>query len=242
MNWAFFADVHGNLEALEEVVGDFSRQGVTRSFFIGDAVGYGPSPNECLKIITELTEVRLLGNHDEAALENSVPNEFNKHARTAIFWTRENLTTESRTMLQSFTITETIDEFRLVHASPAEPRRWDYILNPVDAAAAFRNFTESACFIGHTHQPGIFQKTKRPHLKGTPAEDLVLDPQTRYLINVGSVGQPRDGDSRACYVLYDPDTRHLKYRRVPYDFTITQEKMRAAGRPEFLVARLKIGR
>lgn len=242
MTWAFFSDVHGNLEALKEVAGDFARQGVTRSFFMGDAVGYGPSPNECLKIIGELTPVRLIGNHDEAALEDSIPDEFNKHARAAIIWTKATLTPDARTMLQSFTTTETIDEFRLVHASPLKPRRWDYILDPIGAAAAFTTFTEPACFIGHTHQPLVFQKAEGTPCTGTRTETVALDPQTRYLINVGSVGQPRDGDARACYVLYDPEVRQLKYRRVSYDFGITQEKMRTAGLPEFLAARLETGR
>jgi len=233
--------VHGNLEALEAVAADFKSHGVTRSFFIGDAVGYGPSPNECLKTIAELTPVRLLGNHDHAVLRESGTEEFNKHARTAIDWTKTELSSEARDVLQSFTMNEHLEHIHLVHATPFKPQSWDYILDQRSAAVALGNFTEKICFIGHTHQPRIFRETDGSPCREIPIGNLILEERARYVINVGSVGQPRDGDPRACYVLFDPDSWHLEYRRVPYDIGRTQNKMRAAALPEFLVSRLETG-
>jgi len=241
MSWAIFSDVHGNLEALEAVVEDFGRRGVTRSFFIGDAVGYGPSPNECLKTIADLTTVRLLGNHDYAVLQEGGPMEFNKHAQTAIRWTKTALKPEAREILHSFTMSEIVQQMHMVHSSPLKPQLWDYILDPITAAAALQNISESVCFVGHTHQPRIFQKAN-----GVPCSELLvgelhLEDTARYIINVGSVGQPRDGDPRACYALYEPESEQLTYARVPYDIEKTQNKMRAAGLPEFLITRLETG-
>ncbi len=242
MTWAIFSDVHGNLEALVAVAEDLSRHGVTRSFFIGDAVGYGPSPNECLELITDLTSVRLLGNHDYAVLQEENPEEFNKHAKAAIDWTREAISAEARNMLQSFEINCSMDNLHLVHSSPLKPEKWDYILDPSSAATAFRHFSETICFVGHTHQPRIFRESNGVPCHEIPLGDLQLEQGTRYMVNVGSVGQPRDGDRRACYVLYDPDTRRLAYQRVAYDIAVTQTKMRAAKLPEFLITRLETGR
>ena len=242
MTWAFFSDVHGNREALEAVVEDFARQGVTRSFFLGDAVGYGASPNECVKIISELTAVRLLGNHDWAVLQRWSPDDFNEHARAAIFWTRNALTEEARTVLKSFAMEQTVGDFHLVHASPHKLDRWDYILDPFEAEFAFNSFTKPVCLIGHTHQPLIFRKAGTAPCSVTHIDKLMLNNDARYLVNIGSVGQPRDGDPRACYVLYDPDTRCLRYRRVKYGLSAAQERIRRANLPAFLAARLEVGR
>jgi diadenosine tetraphosphatase ApaH/serine/threonine PP2A family protein phosphatase len=241
MSWAIFSDVHGNLEALEAVAEDFGRRGITRAFFIGDAVGYGPSPNECLKMIAELTTVRLMGNHDHAVLQENGPEEFNKHAQAAIRWTRTALNAEARQILHSFTMSQTVGQHHLVHASPLRPQHWDYILDQLTALAALKNFSEWVCFVGHTHQPRIFQEAKDSPCSELPAADLHIKDDARYIINVGSVGQPRDGDPRACYAVYDPERQQLTYARVPYDIEKTQDKMRAVGLPEFLIDRLETG-
>ena len=242
MTWAFLSDVHGNREALESVVADFFDHGVTRSFFLGDAVGYGASPNECLEIICDLTDVRLLGNHDEAALKSTPPEDFNEFARAGVLWTRDALNERSRTDLRSFTPDYRGEEFLLVHASPDAPDQWDYILDPCGAENAFDSFAEPLCLIGHTHQPLIFGKKGAAPCTAFRADELSLQLGERYLINVGSVGQPRDGDPRACYVLYDPERRRIRYRRVPYDVHAAQEKIHQANLPTFLAARLEIGR
>jgi len=137
---------------------------------------------------------------------------------------------------------QTLEDFHLVHASPHMPNLWDYILDPFSAEVAFGSFTEPVCLIGHTHQPQVYRKTGVEPCTVDHPDKLVLDQDTRYLINVGSVGQPRDGDPRACYALYDPDTRCLRYRRVEYDVSAAQQKIRQANLPEFLADRLGIGR
>jgi len=242
MTWAFFSDVHGNREALEAVVADFFDQGVTRSLFLGDAVGYGASPNECVEIICDLTEVRLLGNHDEAALKSTPPEDFNSFARAGVLWTRNALTAQSKAALGSFTLDHRGDGLHLVHASPGSPDQWDYILDPLGAEGAFVDFAGPLCLIGHTHQPLVFAKTGSAHCRAFETEELALRPDERYVVNVGSVGQPRDGDPRACYVVFDPEHGQLRYRRVAYDVRAAQEKICQANLPTFLAARLEVGR
>ncbi len=242
MTWAFFSDVHGNREALEAVIKDFERSGVTRRIFLGDAVGYGASPNECLEILGDLVEYALLGNHDIAALMDSPADEFNRVAQQAVMWTRSVLTQESREWLLSFPLTESFDDIRIVHASPANPERWDYILDPYSADFAFRHFEEAVCFFGHSHLPLIFEKPADGPCTMCDETPLQLKDDYRYLINVGSVGQPRDGDSRACYAVYDPEERIVTYRRVTYDISTAQRKIEAAGLPAFLSQRLELGR
>lgn len=242
MTWAFFSDVHGNQEALTAVVADFARQGVTRSFFLGDAVGYGASPKECLKMVSDLTDVRLLGNHDEAVLRSSPPEDFNEYAKVAVLWTRSVLNGDSRARIESFTMEHCLEDFHLAHASPHMPGRWDYIVDPLAAELAFESFDESVCLIGHTHQPLVFKKMDSKPCTEIATAELVLDTNERYLINVGSVGQPRDGDPRACYVLYDPETRRMSYRRVVYDVAAAQQKIRRTNLPGFLAVRLEMGR
>ncbi len=242
MTWAFFSDVHGNVEALDEVIQDFQRVGVTRAIFLGDVVGYGASPNECLKRVASLVEYALLGNHDMAALTDSPAHEFNEVAQQAVLWTRSVLSQESRKWLLSFPLTEVVDDIRIVHASPVNPERWEYILDPYTAEFAFPHFEEALCFVGHTHVPMIFEKPTDEPCQVREATQWQLQDDSRYIINVGSVGQPRDGDPRASYVLYDPETRTVTYQRVAYDIHAAQQKIEAAGLPEFLSHRLELGR
>lgn len=242
MNWAIFSDVHANLEALTAVKADAKQQGVTRFFFLGDAVGYGASPNECLGQIGELAEVCILGNHDQAVLGSGALKGFNEHARAAILWTRATITNDAREKLQTFVMEHQTDEFQLVHASPHNPECWDYIVDPWAAREAFAGFDGPLCLIGHTHQPLVIKNNKMVPQPVSNFAELAIDNGTRYLVNVGSVGQPRDKDPRACYVLFDPETHRLKYRRVAYDLAAAQAKMRQAALPEGLIKRLGEGR
>jgi diadenosine tetraphosphatase ApaH/serine/threonine PP2A family protein phosphatase len=242
MTWAFFSDVHGNIEALQAVAADIKTHGVDRALFLGDAIGYGASPNECVELISEITEFQLIGNHDEAALASSTPFDFNRHARAAVDWTREALTKESRRTMENWLLETQWEGLRFAHSSPDRPGRWDYVLDPNDAEDAFHAFGEQTCFIGHTHQPIIFKKIGDSLPVGTIREECELDDSTRYLINVGSVGQPRDGDPRACYALFDPETSRVMYRRLEYDVNQAQTRIRKATLPTALADRLGIGR
>jgi diadenosine tetraphosphatase ApaH/serine/threonine PP2A family protein phosphatase len=239
---AFFSDVHANWEALTAVLEDFARQNVERSFFLGDAVGYGADPNPCVKAICGATKVRLLGNHDYAALGQIETSQFNQYARLSIEWTKEVLTAESIQLLSGFTVQEELDDFHLVHATPKTPLEWEYLLDLDDAEENFNYFSKPVCLIGHSHKPLIVRKHKEEHAALFPEAAVVLEPDWRYIINIGSVGQPRDGNPKACYLLYDTDSREARLVRVAYDVAAAQKKMKALDLPEYLIERISAGR
>jgi len=238
---AFFSDVHANLEALNAVLEDFSRQKVDRSFFIGDAVGYGADPNPCVKAICEASRIRIMGNHDYAALGQIETLQFNQYARLSIEWTKEVLSAESIQLLSVFTAQEEREGFHLVHATPKDPLEWEYLLDLDDAEENFGYFQAPVCLIGHSHKPLIVRKYKDEHATLYPENSVVLEPHWRYIINIGSVGQPRDGNPKACYLLYDSDRREARLVRVAYDVASVQKKMKALDLPEYLIERISAG-
>jgi diadenosine tetraphosphatase ApaH/serine/threonine PP2A family protein phosphatase len=182
----------------------------------------------------------LLGNHDAAASGGPEAARFNIYARVAAEWTMKTLTRDNREYLQRLPLTANENSFYLVHASPACPRDWEYLLDRFDAEPQFHYFTEMICFIGHTHQPAIYL-ADQSGTKSLPLSEGKLDPSRRYIVNVGSVGQPRDHDPRACFVLYHESSTTIEYVRVPYDIEGAQSKIRAAQLPEVLAARLATG-
>ncbi len=242
MKIALISDVHSNLEALEEVLRDIEKQGVEKIHFLGDAVGYGTDPNKCIKLLDKHCDIKLLGNHDYAALGLVSMGEFNRVAKTSVEWTQTKLKKKSIEKLADFELSTTFLDFHLVHASPGTPDDWNYILSPEQATEEFANFTQSICFIGHSHIPTIYIEESDGTISSRLSETLELDPELRYIINIGSVGQPRDNDPRACYLKIDTDNLKIEYRRVEYDVDKTQDKMRKEMFPDFLVERLAIGR
>ena len=163
-------------------------------------------------------------------------------AKIAAEWTRGVLTDRELSMISDFEMTHTIDDITLVHASPFEPDRWHYILSPAEAVVAFEYFRGTLCFHGHSHVPMIFSESPEGPPRQKAAHDFQPFEESRYLINIGSVGQPRDTDPRACYVTFDTETRDICYRRVEYDVALTQEKMAKASLPKMLIERLAVGR
>lgn len=242
MKLAFFSDVHANLEALNAVFEDFVRQKVERSFFLGDAVGYGADPNACVKAICEATPMRLLGNHDYAALGQIETSQFNQYARLSIEWTKEVLSAESIQLLSGFRVQEELEDFHLVHATPKDPLDWEYLLDLDDAEENFDYFSKPVCLIGHSHKPLIVRKCREEHAALFPENAVVLEPDWRYIINIGSVGQPRDGNPKACYLLFDTESREARLVRVAYDVGAAQKKMKALNLPEYLIERISAGR
>lgn len=250
MKYAFFSDVHANLEALQAVIGDMEKEGVDRRFFLGDAVGYGPNPNECVELIDQITKVKLAGNHDWAVLGKTDITYFNEHARDAINWTKEQLTKKTKETMLAFALSHKIAEhgILLVHSTPQNPEEWNYILSIDEAKEAFDNFTEQMCFIGHSHQPIIFYLEEGENypvdIPDAAFHTSIFRPEegSRYIINIGSVGQPRDFYPQACYVIYDTEKNLIKYKRVEYDIKAVQKKMGEAGLPEYLINRLAQGR
>jgi diadenosine tetraphosphatase ApaH/serine/threonine PP2A family protein phosphatase len=240
VRYAILSDIHGNYEALTavlEVVDDLDVDGI---LCLGDVVGYGADPNEVVELTRERVEVTTRGNHDHAAVDPSEEVHFNAWAVQAIRWTRDELTSDSLDYLSSLPYERVLPDVRLVHASPGEPEKWRYVLSPQAAAQEFSVFDESFCFIGHSHAPMIVLRTEVGASELLDGE-VALPAGARVLINVGSVGQPRDGDPRACFAVLDLVDRSARLVRVPYDMHAARAKIIEAGLPRFLGDRLLLG-
>ncbi len=243
MRYAVLSDVHGNLEALEAVLQDASQQGAWRVLCLGDFVGYGPDPNACVETLRPKLSVALVGNHDLAALGRLDARRFNLFARVALEWTREQLSATVRAYLERLKPREDFEGMLLVHASPQDPVH-EYILDWETADDNFRAAEFCLCLFGHTHVPVRFAHDgHRTYVFPLPVNTPVrLGPDFRHLVNVGSVGQPRDGDPRAAYVIWDSEEATVELRRVPYPVEAVQAKMQRKGLPRPLWERLGEGR
>lgn len=240
MRVAVLSDIHGNLEALEAVLAEVDQIGVDQVYSLGDIVGYGPSPGACVEIVRRRVAVSLMGNHDAAVAGLTSLEDFNEFARSAVAWTAGRLDDGQIEYLGSLPYLHREPDLLLVHASPIEPERWHYIHGLADIDEHFAAFTERLCFVGHSHRPGVYTiRGERGVTWRAKCESLL--PGLRCLVNAGSVGQPRDNNPQASYVLYDAASGSLEVRRVAYPVEKTQERMRAAGIPGFLVDRLGAG-
>ncbi len=240
MRSAIFGDIHANLEAFEVVLADTRDQGCESFICLGDVVGYNANPRECLEIVQSLECPVVKGNHDSyASSENSLV-AFNPLAELAIQWTRDQLTAPEKRWLSDLPLIVEIRGFTVVHASLDEPGDWNYVLNQLDAAASFSKQTTELCFFGHTHSARAY--IKESSIVGLPFEQLILEQGRKYFVNPGSVGQPRDGDWRAAYIVFDEEKRTLNMRRLRYDLITTQRKIVAAGLPSKLAERLALGK
>lgn len=245
MRIAVCSDIHANLEALEAVLEDIQSIECAKLYCCGDVVGYGSSPNECCELLREHGVVTVRGNHDEAAsIEGPLPADFNPIAAESIGWTRRQLTRENRAWLRSLPLLR-LDRtlgITLCHAAPANPADWSYIPLPALARPSFACLETPVAFMGHSHAGAMFWIEGDGHIMMVPPCVVRIRPKERYLINVGSVGQPRDEDPRASYFVYDLADGVLGPRRVAYDLELAQRKIRAAGLPEKLAGRLELGR
>lgn len=246
---AVIGDVHGNMPALEAVLSQCD--GCDAVWCVGDTVGYGPYPNECASKVRGLGAIAVAGNHDLGSLGKIDLLSFNTYARRACEWTGEVLSGDARDYLDSLPLRKRVDDdVLLVHGSPRDPV-WEYVLNMGQALEVFGSFDERICFHGHSHSPLVFASVaggtgdrEEPAAETVVPGDgyrLKLESGRRYLVNVGSVGQPRDGDPRACYVLFDQDEGIITYRRAPYPVAKVQAKMEEEGLPELLATRLADG-
>ncbi|MBI4302213.1 MAG: metallophosphoesterase family protein [Chloroflexi bacterium] len=242
MRYAILADIHSNLEALEAVLLDVDKQGGADVFWcLGDIVGYGPNPEECIKRLSQYQPLTVLGNHDLGATGELDLSYFNPDAAAACLWNAQRLKSEEIRYLSQLPQKAVTDDFTLAHGSPRDPI-WEYVLSSAIAQANLAHFETFFCLIGHSHIPLVFESAPGDpgHLRELPLR-LTLG-ERRLIINPGSVGQPRDGDPRASYALYDAEQRLIYHHRVPYPVSITQEKMRLAGLPPRLALRLSLGR
>lgn len=229
MKWAILSDVHGNLEALQAVLQETEREGVNRLVCLGDAVGYGADPNACVLLLRERTDLFVAGNHDWGAVGLTDVSFFNPLAKAAIAWTARVLTRGSRSFLQTLPLVRELNEFTFFHASPLAPEEWNYILSIPEAKKEFRGLAGDLAFFGHSHLPLVWVQQPDGEVSVLEKQDVMLQEGRRYMINVGSVGQPRDGDPRAKYVIFVEDPPGLEVRLVPYDTEITAEKIIKRG-------------
>lgn len=248
MRYLVLSDIHSNLEALEKCI-EAATGRYDKAICLGDLVGYGPDPNAVIDQISELASIIIRGNHDKACSGLMDVAEFNPLAQEATEWTNQRLTPEHLHFLRTLPAGPfALDGFEIAHGSPRDED--EYIFGPTQALPTLRGLTVQAAIFGHTHFQGGFMLTPRGrfqsirlhHAGESPAEVLELEDGGRYLINPGSIGQPRDSDWRAAFAIVDADKHQVEYYRAPYDLARTQEKMRQAGLPEPLIKRLQYGR
>lgn len=241
MKYAIISDIHGNIEALDAVLKEIGAQGADEIICLGDLVGYGADPNECVEATRGGATTVVVGNHDWAAVGKLGLDYFNAAARKAAEWTGAVLTEKNRSYLTNLPLTAGAGEdILLVHSSPSVPDEWNYVFHPGQAARNFLVFSQPVCFIGHTHQPAVFTDNGGFHL-GQSLGDFRMGVGTRYIVNVGSVGQPRDGNPRAAYCLYDSEDMSLRLRRVEYDVARSSMKIVRSKLPRSLAERLPLG-
>ena len=243
MRYLILSDIHANFSAFEAVLedaGDFDK-----IWCLGDLVGYGPDPNECIEKLRTFEHVCVAGNHDWSVLGRLALEDFNTDAQKASLWTRARLTPDNCAYLEGLPTTLIEEGFTLVHGSPRQPV-WEYVLYPSVARPNFNHFGTKFCLIGHTHVPVIFQLVPQDfgeycELMQPPFSGPILLGEHRLIINPGSVGQPRDGDPGASYAILDVEHLTLEYRRVSYSIEKTQHRMAEVGLPARLISRLSFG-
>jgi len=240
MRIAVLSDIHANLAALDAVREDLPE--LDETWVLGDIVGYGPQPNEVIRALQEMGARSVLGNHDGAAIGTVDPADFNPDARTAIEWTAGVVDPNARSYLATLPEVRRDGELTAVHGSPRDPI-WEYIVSPGVAAANLEAFETRVCLFGHTHLPVVFhvEDGRMAVVPATPDAPIRIN-AGRALVNPGSVGQPRDGNPAAAYLLMDTDAGVVEFRRVGYDIDHTQRLMRQADLPPRLAERLSYGR
>jgi predicted phosphodiesterase len=245
LRYAIFSDIHSNLEALQSVIADMQSVEVQRYICLGDIVGYNADPRACLDLVQTLDCPVIKGNHDEAAAHNEDLPHFNPLAMKGIEHSRRELTPDRVAYLECLPLTLGFTGFAVVHATMHQPEHWQYVHTEREVWNCIQYQPGRLCFIGHTHTPMIYFGENGikvlPHTANTPVP-IQFDGKRKYLVNVGSVGQPRDGDWRACYVIYDDEACTLEFRRLNYNLPVTQKKIIQAGLPEILAQRLSVGR
>jgi diadenosine tetraphosphatase ApaH/serine/threonine PP2A family protein phosphatase len=240
VRYGIISDIHSNWEALGAVLRVLREEEVEYYLCPGDLVGYGADPNLCVEEIRRLPCAAVLGNHDAMAMGREAPDDFNPNAREAVLWTREVLKEDHKRFLKGLPLQRKTGEWFLVHATPGEPESWHYLLSWDQGSREFSHFQEPVCLFGHTHHPFAL-KMGAKGFTGLHDKKVRLEPGSRYLLNMGSIGQPRDGDPRAAYGIFDSGTQTVEFRRVEYDVATAQRKIRDAGLPPFLAERLSRG-
>lgn len=242
MRYGIFSDIHSNTEALDAVLTLFKGERIERVLCLGDIVGYGAEPRECIAKIRALSPTVVGGNHDWACVGLMSVEYFNRTAREAILWTQKVLGMEECTFLKSLQSVWSSNEITLVHGSLDFPEEFRYIFDVESATSTLDILKTKICFVGHSHLPMILSMEGGGAIHSYPSGSVAFKEGHRYLVNVGSVGQPRDGDPRASCAIFDSDRSFVEIQRVPYDIRSAQRKILQAGLPSLLAARLSEGR
>jgi diadenosine tetraphosphatase ApaH/serine/threonine PP2A family protein phosphatase len=240
LRYAVFSDVHGNLEALRATLTAIEALQVDVLICLGDIVGYGPQPAECISEIDRHCSYIIAGNHDYAVADKLSISTFNALAREAVLWTRNRLGEADLEFLAGLPLEQTLDTFEVVHGSPRSPGQFEYVQNSYDACMAMSCMRRPLCFVGHSHVPVTFvQGEIVTYCLDT---DVKIDPGAKVIVNVGSVGQPRDKDPRACFAIYDEEAMTVRLGRVPYNIDATANRILELGLPRQLGDRLRLGK
>jgi len=242
MRYGIFSDVHSNLEALDAVIAAYRQENIDQYLCVGDIVGYGANPKECIVKIKSLAQVTVAGNHDWASVDLFPVDYFNPDAAAAVAWTMDRLDAEDRQYLMSLQLVFKNRHLTLVHGTLEAPGAFHYMMDEHAARKTFAVLSTDICFVGHSHRAGIFVKDKHGRLSYHKDPAVTIAEFKKYIVNVGSVGQPRDSYPRAAYCVYDTEARQLEIKRIPYDTETTREKIIDAGLPAFLGDRLLLGK
>lgn len=243
MRIGILGDIHANLEALSAVIEAAQQEGVEAWVQVGDIVGYGPDPSACIDVVRDLGCVTCLGNHDAAALGMLDTSYFNAYAKAAVEWTRQQLRPRDLDYLRSLQLVVERPEFTVVHGTMHMPEHFGYVISQVEAVESLRLQRTFMCFVGHSHVPALYLQRSDGDVDWVCQSELEMSVAgfAKALMNVGSVGQPRDEDPRAAYAIYDTASKVVAIRRVAYDIAAVQQKIRNAGLPEMLAHRLTLG-
>jgi len=240
MKFAIIADIHANLEAFGVVLEDIKEQKCTHIACLGDVVGYNADPKKCLDMVRDMNIPVVKGNHDEYCSTDEPLDGFNPAAAEAVNWTRRQLRAEDRQWLRELKYVRMVTSFTIVHSTLDGPQRWGYVFDKLAAAASFTYQNTAVCFFGHTHVPVAF--IRDTVVRGGTYSKFKVEPGKKYFVNVGAVGQPRDNNPKAAYVVYDMDEATIELRRLDYDIATAQKKILDAGLPPRLAERLALGR
>lgn len=242
MKAAIISDIHSNLEALQAVIKDIKKRRIKNIFCLGDIVGYGANPNECTEIAFDESDAIIAGNHDWATIGKTDITNFNKVAATAVRWTKEHMDSFNIKRLEELPLTYRKDNLLLVHSTPEDPEAWNYLFSLDEFEQQFAHFSEQICFIGHSHIASAVFQDDNGYTDFLRENPFPIIKKRRYIINVGSVGQPRDLDPRASYVIYDGNKDSIEFVRIEYNIPLAGQKIAEAGLPEILSERLLVGK
>jgi len=240
MKYAILSDIHSNIESLQSVIKFLEPKNIDCYLCLGDIVGYGANPLECSDLIGALCPTIILGNHDAGTAGIMPLSHFNSYASDAIIWTKSRINKETAAFLKDLPLIYKEKDFTLVHGTLEEPQKFNYLIDMDSAKKSFDLMESDLLFVGHTHVPGVFEKNNKK-VRYYFNNRVMLKKNRKYIVNAGSVGQPRDGDQRACVVLYDSKKKEIRFERVEYDIDSASSKIKKSGLSDKLADRIRTG-